>query len=82
MQYKIGNLFDHEFAFNERVMIPHIVNNIGKWGSGFVIPLGKTFFPYPYQSFRPADQRPFLFLRRHTRLVSFRGMTSQSRRQT
>jgi hypothetical protein len=43
--YKQGDLF---VALKERteekpLFIPHIVNNHGAWGSGFVVPLGRAF---------------------------------------
>ena len=47
--YHEGDLFEHLDSFvAERTIdvvtiVPHIVNNIGAWGSGFVIPLGKRY---------------------------------------
>lgn len=43
IKYVKGDLFDHVEGFSGYTIIPHIVNNIGAWGSGFVIPLGKKF---------------------------------------
>lgn len=43
IKYKQGDLFDHVEEFSGYTIIPHIVNNLGIWGSGFVIPLGKKF---------------------------------------
>lgn len=46
IEYKIGDLFESIFSIKNlysrknKVIIPHIVNSIGCWGSGFVIPLG------------------------------------------
>lgn len=40
----IGNLFpaiDGYFDIYDTVMIPHVVNDIGAWGAGFVIPLAQ-----------------------------------------
>jgi len=42
ISYRIGNLFDF-LPQNKVVFIPHIVNDIKAWGSGFVIPLGRKF---------------------------------------
>ena len=41
LQYIKGDLFTHNF--HNKTIIPHVCNNIGAWGSGFVIPLGKHF---------------------------------------
>lgn len=41
IEYVKGDLFDNIPKGN--VLIPHIVNDIGAWGSGFVIPLGEKF---------------------------------------
>lgn len=41
IEYKIGNLFDSLPASD--FIIPHIVNDEGIWGGGFVIPLGYKF---------------------------------------
>lgn len=56
MKYIVGNLFDHiHQALDEKlnafrpeatvkgIIIPHVCNDIGGWGSGFVVPLGNTF---------------------------------------
>lgn len=40
--YRVGDLFEH-IPDNETVLIPHITNNIGAWGSGFVLPLSKKY---------------------------------------
>lgn len=40
MQYVKGNLFDH---LEPNIIIPHVCNNKGGWGSGFVVPLGQKF---------------------------------------
>lgn len=44
IQYNVGNLFEMlPSKSNTPTIIGHIVNNIGAWGSGFVIPLGRKF---------------------------------------
>jgi len=42
IKYVIGDLFDH-IPQNKQIIICHITNNIGAWGSGFVVPLGQCF---------------------------------------
>jgi hypothetical protein len=42
LTYKKGDLFAALKTEKRRVGVPHIVNNIKIWGSGFVIPLGKA----------------------------------------
>lgn len=45
--YKVGDLFEGVKKCVEAgnlVLIPHICNDIGAWGAGFVVPLGK-FYP-------------------------------------
>jgi hypothetical protein len=42
LTYRKGDLFDN-LPESGTIIIPHIVNNIGAWGSGFVVPLGKKF---------------------------------------
>lgn len=43
INYINGDLFKGIENSKEKILIPHIVNNIGAWGSGFVIPLGRKF---------------------------------------
>jgi hypothetical protein len=40
-----GDLFEHLPKHTEKghVVIPHVVNDKGKWASGFVLPLAKSF---------------------------------------
>lgn len=40
IRYIQGNLFDH---VSPGVVIPHVCNDIGAWGAGFVVPLAKAF---------------------------------------
>lgn len=40
LNYVTGDLFD---KITTNIVIPHVCNNLGVWGSGFVIPLGKRF---------------------------------------
>lgn len=46
MIYKTGDLFaDIESLIKgpKVLLLPHICNNVHKWGAGFVVPLGKRF---------------------------------------
>ena len=45
IDYLVGNLFNNAYLKlpNKPIIIPHIVNDAGLWGSGFVIPLGKQY---------------------------------------
>ena len=47
IQYKNGDLFeyisDKHLDPSVNIIIPHITNDIGAWGSGFVVPLGKQY---------------------------------------
>lgn len=38
-----GDLFQGILEFPEHVVIPHVCNNIGAFGAGFVVPLGRNF---------------------------------------
>lgn len=42
LQYKNGDLFTG-IQNKSNIVIPHVTNKVGAWGSGFVIPLGKRF---------------------------------------
>ena len=43
IKYVKGDLFDHLDGFSGYTIVPHIVNNLGIFGSGFVVPLSKHF---------------------------------------
>lgn len=43
MKYVTGDLFSHPISPDKHTYICHVVNNIGAWGSGFVIPLGAKY---------------------------------------
>lgn len=46
INYTEGDLFQPLLAHsseNEIVIVPHVVNDVGAWGAGFVVPLGKHF---------------------------------------
>lgn len=45
IKYIKGDLFDHLFSDTnyDKIIVPHIVNNIGVMGAGFVVPLAKHF---------------------------------------
>jgi len=39
-----GDLFENLFDKNgQKIVIPHCCNDKGKWGAGFVLPMGKRF---------------------------------------
>lgn len=42
LNYIEGNLFEN-IPLDKVVIIPHVCNNIGGWGSGFVVPLEKAY---------------------------------------
>ena len=45
LRYVEGDLFEPLLALgtHQTVLVPHVCNNRGKWGKGFVVPLGRTF---------------------------------------
>ena len=43
IKYIVGDLFAPIAANPNKIVIPHICNDIGAWGAGFVVPLGKHF---------------------------------------
>lgn len=53
MTYKIitGNVFQPDCE-NSLVVIPHIVNNIGNWGSGFVVGVTQNVGPKPENMYK------------------------------
>lgn len=42
INYHVGNLFDF-ISDKKNIIIAHIVNNVGAWGAGFVVQLGKKY---------------------------------------
>jgi len=48
IKYVEGDLFEHIEGKN--VVIPHVCNDQGGWGSGFVVPLGQKF-PFAQDSY-------------------------------
>jgi hypothetical protein len=42
IKYVKGDLFNY-IDSNKRIMIPHVCNDLGLWGAGFVVPLGKKY---------------------------------------
>ena len=50
IEYIQGDLFK-DLPKEGEIMIPHVCNDIGAWGAGFVIPLGRTF-PKSEQNYR------------------------------
>jgi len=51
IKYIVGDLFEAISGNDKRIVIPHIVNSVGGWGSGFVLPLAKHF-PMSEQEYR------------------------------
>lgn len=52
IQNVVGDLFKFVAnATSEHVVIPHVCNDIGAWGSGFVVPLGAAY-PAAKQSYK------------------------------
>lgn len=44
IQYHVNvNLFEALPYTKNAIVIPHVCNNVGGWGAGFVVPLGKVF---------------------------------------
>ena len=45
MKYIEGDLFEKISSIDKEtvILIPHVTNNVGAWGAGFVIPLAKEF---------------------------------------
>ena len=43
LTYVQGDLFNFIRDRKENIVIPHVVNSVGAFGAGFVIPLGRTF---------------------------------------
>lgn len=52
ISYVEGDLFQHIFAIkdNRPIAIPHVCNDIGAWGAGFVVPLA-THFPVTREAY-------------------------------
>lgn len=50
VEYQEGDLFA-ALPISGGVIIPHVVNSVGAWGAGFVIPLGHQF-PQAMESYR------------------------------
>lgn len=43
IKYVKGDLFEVVTKSTDSILVPHVVNNIGAWGAGFVIPLMKHY---------------------------------------
>lgn len=50
IEHRTGNLFSAPEIGTEKVLIPHVVNDVKAWGSGFVIAINQ-FSDYPRQLF-------------------------------
>jgi len=50
VEYQEGDLFE-ALPISGGVVIPHVVNSVGAWGAGFVIPLGRKF-PRAMETYR------------------------------
>ena len=57
MKYVKGDLFDFLDKEKRSVLIPHITNNIGAWGSGFVMALSNRW-PIYNENRQPFTQSP------------------------
>ena len=44
IKYIVGDMFPLIAESESRIIVPHVCNDIGAWGAGFVVPLGK-FYP-------------------------------------
>lgn len=57
IEYIKGDLFNNipQYPTN-KIIIPHIVNNLKIWGSGFVIPLG-NYFPKAKNEYISMDEK-------------------------
>ena len=42
IQYKVGDLFEN-LPDNKIIVIPHVCNDVGAFGGGFVVPLARNF---------------------------------------
>ena len=52
INYKVGDLFHDLYLHKDStVIISHICNDVGAWGSGFVVPLGNVY-PQARESYR------------------------------
>lgn len=65
IQYVEGDLFAAVSADKspDPIFIPHVVNSLGGWGSGFVVPLGRKFplSKSRYLSWHSGDKKEELF---------------------
>ena len=43
MKYVEGDLFAHVPTPDTITIVAHVCNNIGAWGAGFVVPLGRRY---------------------------------------
>lgn len=43
IKYVSGDMFAATKNSHDSIIIPHVCNNIGAWGAGFVIPLARSF---------------------------------------
>jgi len=59
IKYKVGNLFEH-IPSDKITIIAHVCNDVGGWGSGFVVPLSKKF-PLAEKSYREWHDNPSNF---------------------
>ena len=55
IKYVHGDLFSHVKKSKKQVVVPHIVNNVGLWGSGFVIGVS-DHYPGAEKSYRSKRQ--------------------------
>lgn len=65
-----GNIFEHIPKKNDkRIVIPHCVNDIGGWGSGFVLAINK-FSPLPKEEYLKWFNKQITKFNKHTSFSS------------
>jgi hypothetical protein len=70
MSYKIvkGNLLEVEFPKDRRIIIPHVINDIGHWGAGFSGQLSKKY-PKARETIKLLHDKPKLGTTYYTHLL-------------
>jgi O-acetyl-ADP-ribose deacetylase (regulator of RNase III) len=60
IKYLKGDVLKAALLKNEKVVIPHICNNMGGWGAGFVVAIS-NIWPGPEKSYREWSRDPDSF---------------------
>jgi len=71
IKYIVGDLFEAIKDNDSVKMICHIVNSIGGWGAGFVIPLAKAY-PMAEQNYRQWHKNGYIFSLQHESVLFFK----------